>query len=212
MNRTLRCLAAFALSGLLAGSVHAAEKNPYLQPDETWISISGTVEDVRADAFTLDYGKGMITVEMDDGDRDADGYKLVEGDKVTVNGRIDDDFYQSTTIEANSVYVEKLGTYFYASSLDEEDHTTFFSVETPVVVSNTVVRGTVTDVREDEFTVNTGLRRLTVEVEGMPYDPLDDEGYQKVRVGDYVRVSGNMEHDLFEGRELKADAVVKLYR
>jgi hypothetical protein len=154
----------------------------------------------------------MITVEMDDGDRDADGYKLVEGDKVTVNGRIDDDFYQSTTIEANSVYVEKLGTYFYASSLDEEDHTTFFSVETPVVVSNTVVRGTVTDVREDEFTVNTGLRRLTVEVEGMPYDPLDDEGYQKVRVGDYVRVSGNMEHDLFEGRELKADAVVKLYR
>ncbi|MDZ7782331.1 MAG: hypothetical protein U5K56_05075 [Halioglobus sp.] len=69
----------------------------------------------------LDYGQGNITVEMDDSDRDADGYKLIEGDRITVSGVVDDDFYESTKIEAASVYVEELGTHFYASSIDEED-------------------------------------------------------------------------------------------
>lgn len=80
-----------AAASLLALPALAAD--PYAKPDDTWISLSGTVQGVVADAFTLDYGEGMITVEMDDGDRDADGYKLVDGDKVTVTGVIDDDFY-----------------------------------------------------------------------------------------------------------------------
>ncbi|HSO22154.1 MAG TPA: hypothetical protein VLT81_04555, partial [Chondromyces sp.] len=95
-------------------AVPAMAEDPYVEPDDSWISLSGTVKAVTADAFTLDYGKGMITVEMDDGDRDADGYKLIEGDKVTVNGVIDDGLFETRTIEASSVYVEKLDTYFYA--------------------------------------------------------------------------------------------------
>ena len=42
----------------------------------------------------------------------------------------------------------------------------------------------------------------------MPYNPLDDEGYLKVETGDLVRVTGNMDRDLFEGRVLEADSVV----
>jgi hypothetical protein len=103
------------------------------------------VKNVTPDTFTLDYGKGVVTVEMDDGHRDADAYKLFEGDKVTVNGKIDDDLYETTKIEASSVYVEKLGTYFYASPVDEED-VFFYTVTTPVVVGDLTVRGTVTDV------------------------------------------------------------------
>lgn len=94
-------------------------KDPYSKPNKTWISISGSVKDVNPDSFTLDYGKGVITVEMDDGGRDADGYKLIKGGKVTVNGMIDDDFFEATKIEAGSVYVENIGTYFYASSIDD---------------------------------------------------------------------------------------------
>jgi uncharacterized protein YdeI (BOF family) len=183
--------------------------NPYAKPNGTWISMSGTVKDVNPDSFTLDYGDGIITVEMDDGDRDADAYVLLEGDHVTVHGRIDDDFYETTKIEAGSVYVEKLGTYFYASALDEED-AFFYSTVTPIVPSSATVQGFVTEVRGDEFVIDTGLRSLTVEVEEMPYDPLDDEGYQKIRAGDYVRVTGEMDTDLFEGRELEARTVVKL--
>jgi uncharacterized protein YdeI (BOF family) len=189
-------------------AVPAMAEDPYMEPDDSWISLSGTVTAVTPDAFTLDYGKGMITVEMDDGDRDADAYKLIEGDKVTVNGIIDDGLFETRTIEASSVYVEKLDTYFYASAADEED--TFVTYWSPVVVSRTVVQGTVTEVNDEEFVLNTGARTVTVEVEEMPYNPLDDEGYQKVDVGDRVSVTGTMDYDLFEGRELVADSLVIL--
>jgi uncharacterized protein YdeI (BOF family) len=192
------------------GEENQKQPNPYAMANNTWISISGTVKAVTPNTFTLDYGDGVVIIEMDDGDRDADAYKLLEGDKVTVNGKIDDDFYEMTKIEATSVYVEKLGTYFYASPIDEEDGF-FVTMTSPIILPITIVRGTVTDVREDEFVLDTGLRRLTVEVDEMPYNPLDDEGYQKIRVGDFVKVTGEIDNELFEGHELEAASVIKLY-
>lgn len=185
-------------------------ENPYLKPNNSWISISGTVKSVSPDSFRLDYGKGMIQVEMDDGDRDADAYKLLAGDKVTVTGFIDDDLFETTKIEAGSVYVEKLGTTFYASAVDEEDFYYIDPAPAYVVVSNTLLQGTVTDVGSEEFTVNTGKRKVTVEVDAMPYNPLDKIGYQKIQKGDRVSVSGRMDYDFFEGRELVADSIVTL--
>lgn len=213
MQRTLKTLGACFAAACLAVGAGAAEKpNPYAKPDESWISLSGTVRGVTADAFTLDYGDGWITVEMDDGDRDADAYSLLAGDKVVVSGMIDDDFFQTTTIEARSVYVEKLGTWFYASAADEEEPD--FLHATPVVPSAVTVQGTVTSVRPKakEFTVDTGLRELTVSVEGMAYDPLDDDGYQKIRTDDVVRVQGRMDRNLFDGRQLVAGSVTKVIR
>jgi len=192
----------------------ADDENPYLQPNATWISIDGTVDSVSADSFELDYGPGLITVEMDDGDRDADGYKLAKGDKVRVSGMVDDDLYETTSIEASSVYVEKLGTYFYASAVDDED--TFVTFTTPIVVSSTVVQGTVTSVEanEEEFVINTGERSLRIETEQMAYNPLDEIGYQKIEIGDRVSVTGDMDTDFFEiegRRELVADTIVTLH-
>ena len=138
-------------------SLPAVAQNPYLQPDDTWITISGKVESVSPNQFELDYGSGTVTVEMDDGDRDADAYKIYNGDEVTVTGLIDDDFYEVTTIEASS-----------------------------------------------------GLRLMTVEVDEMPYNPVDDEGYQKLEAGDVVSVRGQIDHDLFEGRVFEADSVTTL--
>lgn len=194
-------------TAMLAAVAVGAEE-PYEKPDDTWISIDGTVTEVSADEFTLDYGEGIITVEMDDGDRDADGYKLDEGDPVRVTGIIDDDLYELRTIEASSVYVEDIGTYFYASALDEED--TFITYTTPVTISDAVIQGTVTEVEDEEFIVDTGLRSVRVEVDEMAYNPLDDEGYQQIDVGDRVSVTGQMDDDLFEGREFVADSVVTL--
>lgn len=185
------------------------QPNPYTKADGTWISISGVVKNVRPNTFALDYGKGVISVEMDDGDRDADAYALLDGDKVTVNGRIDDDFFQTTTIEASSVFVEKLGTHFFASSIDEEDG--YFALDVPVIVARTTVSGKVTAIEGDELVLDTGLRKLRVDVEAMPYDPLDDEGYQKIEVGDVVRVSGTMDPGFFDGRELSADRMITLF-
>ena len=194
-------------AGVLAASPALAQ-DPYDQPDESWISIDGSVEEVMADAFTLNYGEGIITVEMDDGDRDADAYQLMSGDKVTVTGLVDDDFFQTTTIEAGSVYVEELGTYFYASSADEED--SFVTLAMPVSDSRFVLQGTVTAVSDDEFMLDTGARQITVELDELGYDPLDDEGYQTIEVGDRVTVTGEMDYDFLEGRELVASSITTL--
>lgn len=205
-------VAALIAAGLTT-SAQADETNPYTMADNTWITLSGEVESVNPDSFLLDYGDGYILVEMDDGDRDADAYKLLKGDKVTVSGRIDDDFFETTKIEAGSVYVENIGTTFFASSVDEETSEGLVAtVAVPVVVAETVVQGTVTDVDAHEFTVDAGLENLRVDVNEMGYNPLDDEGYLKIDVGDRVRVSGDMDSDLFEGRELVADTVIKLNR
>lgn len=92
--------------------------------------------------------------------------------------------------------------------MDEED--TFVTVTTPVVISGTIIQGTVTAVDDEEFTIDSGDRRITVEVDEMAYDPLDDDGYQQVEVGDKVSVSGRLDDDLFEGRVLEAGTVVTL--
>ena len=193
---------------LTMAATTAAKDDPYQQADNTWISISGTISSVAPDAFVLDYGESTITVEMDDGDRDADAYKLLEGDKVTVNGMVDDDLFETTTIEASSVYVQKLDTYFYASAVDEEDR--WVAVVDPVVVARTILQGTVTGVDDEEFTLASGGRMITVEVDEMSYNPLDDTGYQRIEVGDRVSVTGEMDYDFLEGREFVADSIVTL--
>jgi len=198
-------LSILALS--FVSTVALAEK-PAKYPDGTWINIDGTVDKLGPDMFVLDYGEGNVTVEMDDVDRDADAYKLVKGDKVTVSGMIDDDLYETATIEAGSVYVEKLGTYFSANSMDDED--SYISVSMPVVVSRATVQGRISIIGDDEFTLDTGPRKLTVQTQTMPYDPLDDVGYQKLKVGDYVSVTGAIQKIFFEHQVIKASSVTTL--
>ena len=92
---TLSHLAAISLC---SGCVPLAEKpDPYTMADKTWITISGTVDSIRRDNFTLDYGDGAVVVEMVDGDRDADAYKRMPGDELTVSGRIDDESFDTWT-------------------------------------------------------------------------------------------------------------------
>lgn len=211
MRFDTKMMTSSALALALTGATAAWAEDPMTAPDDSWISVSGEVESVTNDAFVLDYGEGLMTVEMDDGDRDADGYKLVSGDKVTVTGRIDDDLFEARTIEANSVYVDNIDTHFFASAVDEESiNDVIVTVSTPVVISATTVQGTVTEVGSEEFTVDTGLRKIQVEVDEMSYNPLDDEGYQKIKVGDRVSATGQIDDDLFEGRELVADTVITL--
>ena len=186
-------------------------KSPYAMADDSWITIDGTVQTVMADQFTLDYGEGTVIVEMDDGDRDADAYKLLSGDKVTVSGLIDDDFLETTTIEASSVYVDNIGTTFFSSAVDEETFNTvaYMSV-VPVEQAQVEVAGTITEIDGDEFTVSTGSGQLTVDVEDMSFNPLDDEGYLKLETGDRVRVFGEMDREFFDEYELDADTIVKV--
>ena len=190
-------------------------EDPYSQPDDTWISISGEVEAVYADSFILDYADGSVIVEMNDWDWYDENSDLLAGDSVVVYGRIDDDLFETTSIEASSVYVESLNSYFYASAADEENpdlYSPLYSpgVVTPIVVADVEIRGTVTSVGVREFTVNTGERMLTVDTSLLGYNPLDDKGFQKIDVGDRVLVNGTMDSGFFGDRELEADYLITL--
>jgi len=93
-----KLLIPLALSGLLATPVLAGEKtggtiDPYAKPDDSWISISGTVVNPKDDTFMLDYGQGTILVEMDDWDGVGEAYALIDGDRVTVYGAVDDGLF-----------------------------------------------------------------------------------------------------------------------
>ena len=112
-------LSILAALSLLALPAQAAD--PYTQPDDSWISVTGTVADTHDESFELDYGEGLITVEFDDWDWYNENAAILDGDRVTVYGAVDDDLYETRTIEAASVYVEGLNTYYYASATDEED-------------------------------------------------------------------------------------------
>ncbi|WP_085919997.1 DUF5666 domain-containing protein [Halomonas sp. CSM-2] len=193
----------------MAPAMVLAAESPYTKPDDTWINLSGTAVDTGPSSFILDYGQGTITVEMDDWSWfEKDGYGLIEGDKVTVYGKVDDGLAEAAKIEAGSVYVESLGSYFYADSADEED--LLYNVVTPIVPGYTELTGTVTSTSEFEFTIDTDLQQMTIDTTSLSYDPLDEKGYQQINEGDLVTVTGDLDTDLMENMELMADSIVIL--
>ncbi|MQX35852.1 hypothetical protein [Roseospira navarrensis] len=212
MTRTLTAIVVATGTLGLTAAPALAQEQPYQKPDGSWISLSGTVVTTGPSAFVMDYGDGVITVEMDDWDTDADAFGLVDGDKVTVYGAVDENTFAADTIEASRVFVEDLNTTFHASSLDEEEMMASWPVGPPVVISQTRTIGTVTSVDEpaEEFVLDVGPTELTVEVDTLAYNPLDDQGFQQIDGGDRVSVTGMMDSDFMEGRVLEADSVVTL--
>ena len=91
---------AFALS-ILASTLIAAPamaQMPKLQPDDSYVSISGTVLTAEDDEFSLDYGQGQISVEMDDMGWVGNQPELIPGDEVTVYGRVEKHFFVDASI------------------------------------------------------------------------------------------------------------------
>lgn len=205
---------AFALS-LLASALIAAPamaQMPKLQPDDTYVSISGTVLAAEDDEFTLNYGNGQISVEMDDMGWQGNQPDLITGDEVTVYGRVEQHFFVDASIEADSVFINDPATYYYSSP--SNDMTTFTVMDvtpvTPVVVGDLVLTGTVKSVKDRQFTINTGDLEFTVDTSGMKNNPLDSEGRQKVETGDTVSVAGNLGSGAIGDRKLNAESIVVL--
>lgn len=200
--------------GLIASAVLAAPavaQMPKLQPDESYVSISGTVVNSDDDEFTLDYGQGQISVEMDDWEWQNEDMEVLPGDEVTVYGRVEKHLFVDASIEADSVFIEDPATYYYSPTPEVTTFTVMdVSPVTPVIAGNLVFTGTVTNVKDRTFTINTGDLELTVNTSGMRNNPLDDEGRQKVETGDTVSVVGNLGTGVIGDRRLEADSIVIL--
>lgn len=197
---------------IAAGGVYAA--NPYEKPNQADITITGDVISQVGDEFTLDYGDGIITVEMDDWDWYNEAAWINPGETVTVRGEIDDDLYQIKTIEADSVYVFDRATYYYASDTDEEDSAYWtYSYYDPAMAPDGTwfgLAGTVSKVNDSEFTLDTGYNEVKIETSYLNYNPLDDIGFQQIDAGDRVYVTGELDRNFFDKNEIDANSIVTL--
>ena len=180
-------------------------------PDETYLSVDGEVAWAYDDSFVLDYGSGLITVEMDDWDWDADAAPLSAGEDVTVYGRVDEGFFETRSIEADRVYSYDRNTYYFASAADEEDDYLGFVTSANLDPGTWLtISGTIDAVSGREFTLDTGAFAITVDTMMLDYNPLDDLGYQTLDEGDAVTVYGRLDSNYFGARELVADAITDL--
>jgi hypothetical protein len=176
--------------------------------DGSWVRVDGTVVSTADRSFELDYGSGYITVEVDDWDWYKEGRSILRNDDVVVHGRIDKDFYEGRTIEASSVYVADLGTTFYASSADEEELGSWHVG--PVQVGSISIGGTVKSVRGREVVLDTGVGEITVDTTRLGYNPLDNEGFQRIQPGDRIRVVGRIGDSMFGARRIVADHLLSV--
>ncbi|GAB4196658.1 MAG: hypothetical protein Tsb002_30200 [Wenzhouxiangellaceae bacterium] len=177
--------------------------------DGDWVNLSGTITSVEDDEFVLNYGEGSIDVEMGEWAFYDKTRHHLKGEKVTVYGQIDNDWFEKAEIEAKSIYVNGLNTYFYT---DEKDRTIAMnSINLPESSSRLELAGTVTSIDDDEFMLKIGNQMIRVDTDNMKYNPLDTEGFQQIRKGDRVLVTGEIEDSLFDSRELMAESIVSLH-
>ncbi|MGF1454557.1 MAG: hypothetical protein ACFB6R_04190 [Alphaproteobacteria bacterium] len=185
----------------------AAAMSPKDIADNGWIAVTGEVVQSTDEAFMIDYGDGVITVEMDDWDSYDEANRIMAGEAVTVYGTIDKNVYELRTIEASSVYAHARHTYFYASAADEEGaFEAFQAYPDPYTVSDGTyvsVMGVVGKISGREFDLKTGGSAITVDTNELSYNPLDDVGFQQIDKGDVVQVSGFIDNGFFDGREIR---------
>ncbi len=220
MRGTTQTLAAFsilALAGSPAVAANDHDKTDMKKAGEgEWISLTGSVKSVSPEQFTMSYGAGEVVVEMDDYDWYDENFVL-SGDKVTVTGVMDSDFFEKKKIEASTVYLPKLKEYYYASAADEEDGYYSYPVLSYDWGADTqdddwvAFTGTVQSIDGEELTLDTGFRDLAVDTGGITGGLLTDAGDSFVDVGDRVSVSGEMDDaDFFDAREIEATSVTVL--
>lgn len=209
--------ALLATGAAIAMTAPAAAQDPMDAPEDSWVSVSGEVANAGLDEFTLDYGEGLISVDMEDYDWDADAAPFIRGDDVTVYGVIDDGFWEAREIEASSVYNADAGEIYYAA-VGEDDawdwgwtgFATAFDDDWDD--SAITVTGVVSSIEAEgeEFFLDQGFHVIEVDTEDMDYDPLDGDGLRDVSIGDRVMVTGEIDDDLFDNAELEADTVMVL--
>lgn len=200
----LSTLTALASASCLAlTSAHA--QNPYSTGEGDYITLSGTVNDVGDDHFTIDYGANVIEVEFEDaGLFEEPAEALYPGDKVTVDGEVEDEFFEGRIISANTVYVrgdstvyggdDKMSSIFFVDPYPTQEMTgTYVSLD-----------GEVESIRNREFQLDVAGTTVSVDTAEMDQNPLDDEGRQQVMRGDRVTVVGTLDDNLFDEPELSA--------
>lgn len=220
MKKTLTLISALLT---LSPAIISAEENketkentpkvvsPWKKSDGEWITISGKVTDAGANTFRPDYGKGAINVEMDDYDPNLEAFNIVKDDKVVVVGRVDADADERRTIEAASVYVKNVKKTFFASPDDEEEAIVDLRKAT-LNGTRLILNGKITLIAPNLITIDTGYQLIDVSTQGIGTSSTAEPipaAIKKLKVGDFVTVSGAITDGFTDSNKLIANRVTK---
>lgn len=200
------------------GAAPSLAASPYAMADGNWVSLGGEVAAVESDAFMLDYGEGLITVEIDDWDWYDETTQLRPGETVNVYGAIDDDFFEKTTIEAQRIYAKERNTFYYSSASDEEaveEMTTPLFLDRSLMTADEgtwiTLTGTVDAIDGRSVKIDTGSQVVTLDTSELTYNPLDKTGIQVIDKGDVVQASGPVHDSLFGSKKLVVEELMSLF-
>ncbi|MDX1677591.1 hypothetical protein [Arsukibacterium sp.] len=178
------------------------------EPKGSWIALSGQVVSHTDDSFILDFGDGFVTVNTDNWNTIGGSWAVSDGDKVTVYGLVEEGFYQNKVIDAGSIYVRDASTMVSAPDTDKQAMASTFTYFSVPGDYDLQVAGTVTSVTDRKFTIDSGTRKVTVDTIRLGYNPLDNQGLQQIKVGDFVTVRGELKRSVFDNSAVVAESIV----
>ncbi len=180
--------------------------------DDAYVTINGTVEKIsEGDAFTLRYAGGTIGVDTNDTwpflfNNDSTDLLRV-GDKVTVIGQVDDNFFTRKEVDASSIRVKGANaSRFYENTQNgNNSYGNDYSWDETMDEDNVRLTGTVMRLVDDEtleLSYGTGTIRVDTE-------DLNRDTQNWLQVGDIITVYGEMDNNWFGKKELEANYLVR---
>jgi hypothetical protein len=180
--------------------------------DETgrsWMSVEGTLIDGSPSGFRVRYDGGVITVQMTGWDW-YETYAPLDGSEVIVFGPVDERLFETGALEATSVYVDDLGTYF-----QREEGKGIADIASYVFYSDPIgnhvnLYGTVSGLKDGDIELELGGGAADVSVGTGPAgdNRLRETVLPKLEPGDRISVSGHLDPDFWQQRKLRADRIV----
>ena len=200
-------VAVLLLVSALGVPLQAQQASPYRAKNGDEIKLAGKVSKAAAKTFLLDYGKGTITVEMDDYDSFEEGFNIVDGDQVIVTGRVDADPGQKRTIEARRVLIPAIDLELFASATDEED--TESKVFTQSLSDGTEVdlRGIIKSIEKKVITIQSSKGRVEIHL-----GSVKGQERETFYLGQAVRVTGFFKNRLFRKDMIFAESIESVKR
>ncbi len=214
---TRNTLSALALTLALGSAMSAyAATDPQALRNDSYVTLSGTIGKVLdGDEFMLKTAEGDIKIDTNDtwpGLFDnAAGTFLKQGDKVTVTGQVDDNYFTAKEIDAYSIsYRGQDYSTFYQTDDTTADQNTYYYYPFWYTYddTNTRISGTVSEVVDNNtFRLNYTGGTILVDASDTQLDNANS-----LRVGDRVIVYGDVEDNWWQKRELEANTLFRIDR
>lgn len=221
MINSVSCWIAVAVALLLTSAPIAAVAQDMQneQPMEFLFSISGQVVDKFEGYYVIRSDGGRSNIRFQGWPKNLPGNRpiLGIGDNVTAIGWLGpDSLTVDGFLDVVGVYVEDRNAYFALSESAVSSSKSATSIFPPnlgfgPVDGRVSLIGVISEIDKSDLTVLAGGVRIPIETSSLNYNPFDNIGSQRLRLGDTVTVGGVLETNAEDGPSVRADRVTSIF-